>query len=80
MSLRMTLHLTAADRELLDGIATRRAHAAEQLAQADRDLVVAGTGMATSRGLRGVDVVELTAEGLVVELPADVVSEVARGQ
>lgn len=66
MTMRVTIHLTAADRELLAGIRQRSEAARAQWELAERDFVVAGTGMATSRGLRAVEVVGLSDTGLVV--------------
>lgn len=66
--MRITIHLTQADRDLLTALEARRESAAALLAQAERDFAIAGTGMATSRGLSRVDVIDLTAEGLVLEM------------
>lgn len=66
----MTIHLTAADRELLEGLSRRRDLARAQFVAADHDFIVAGIAMATSRGLRRAEVHDLTDRGLVVSIPA----------
>jgi len=70
-ALRVTLHLTAVDRALLEGIDARRRAALAAYTQADRDFMAAGTGMAASRGLAADDVGTLTSEGLVIAVVAE---------
>ncbi len=68
---RVTLHLTEADRELLDAIETRRAHAAALVAQAEHEFAVASIAMATSRGLRRVSPVDYNANGLTLDMAVE---------